>query len=89
MSQHRCACGYEATGPDELNDHFGEVFTPADNRAPDGQLHAEAACDTPGPLACLCGFAAVGIPALDAHLLAAFTPADHVGLDGKQHVPAH
>jgi hypothetical protein len=88
VSLHRCACGYEAASPGDLDDHFGEVFTPAGNRGPDGQVHAEAARDTPGPLTCLCDFATAGIPALDAHLLAAFTPADHLGPDGKRHAPA-
>jgi hypothetical protein len=100
-SQHPCACGYEAASADDLADHLAEAFTPDDDRAPDGQVHAEAASDAargdaartdaasaPRALACLCGYPATSIAGLDAHLLAAFTPADHTGRDGARHEPA-
>jgi hypothetical protein len=94
ISHHRCACGYEAVSADDLCDHLAEAFTPDDDRAPDGQVHAEAASDTargvasvPRALACLCGHRAAGIAGLDAHLLAAFTPAHRIGRDGARHEP--
>ena len=44
-SPHACTCGYEATSAEDLRDHLREIFTPDDDRAPDGQLHSEAAGD--------------------------------------------
>jgi hypothetical protein len=93
MTQHRCACGYEADSPEDLTVHLGEMFTPPDDIAPDGQVHTEAASDasdtsTAGALTCRCGFTAGDIGDFDAHLLAAFTPDDHTGLDGVRHAPA-
>jgi hypothetical protein len=95
MTQHLCTCGYEAGGPEDLVVHFGEMFIPDDDVAPDGQLHAEKARDAdddrPAPvpliLTCRCGFTA-GIDGFDRHLLAVFAPADRIGRDGKEHAPA-
>jgi hypothetical protein len=62
------------------------MFTPGDDTAPDGQVHAEAANGAASAgLACLCGFTAGGIAGLDAHLARAFTPADRIGRDGDRH----
>lgn len=90
MTQYQCTCGYEADSPGDLTVHFGEMFTPANDIAPDGQLHTEAARDkgTPAPLACRCGYTASGIDDFDQHLIDVFTPTDHIGLDGKMHAPA-
>lgn len=44
-----CACGVTFVTPAELDDHFHEVFTPADDIAPDGQLHAEVTRPAPAP----------------------------------------
>jgi hypothetical protein len=94
-SHHPCACGYEAASADDLGDHLAEAFTPHDDRAPDGQVHAEAASDAarwdaasaPRTLACLCGYLATSIAGLDAHLLDAFTPANRTSRDGARHEP--
>ena len=83
MSDLRCACGYQATGRDDIDDHLGEAFIPSDDTAPDGLLHAEASL---AECRCLCGFSAGAIAELDVHLLAAFTPADAIGNDGRLHV---
>lgn len=64
---------------------MAEMFAPDDNRAADGQLHAEAAVPA---LACLCGYQANGPAELDVHLAHAFTPADRVGRDGFRYLPA-
>lgn len=102
MTDHRCSCGYAAASDDDLADHLGEMFSPQDDTAADGQVHAEAARDTPdGPQGpsrpagttsttwtCLCGFEAADIAQFDAHLVSAFTPADHIGHDGHEHVTA-
>jgi hypothetical protein len=83
MTQPSCTCGYQADDADDLAVHLGEMFIPADDTAPDGQVHCEGA-STSGILTCRCGFAgAVGD--FDQHLLAMFTPDDHIGLDGKRH----
>lgn len=89
MSQHPCACGYQADSPEDLTDHLGEKLIPADDIAPDGQAHAEAARDAPvtGTLTCQCGFTATGIADFDQHLLDVFTPDDGIGLDGARHAP--
>lgn len=81
-----CACGYMADTSEAFRDHLEEMFTPDDDRGPDGRLHAEAA--RPGPAACLCGFTAIGPAGLDEHIVAAFIPADGVGHDGREHVLA-
>ena len=89
MTAHACTCGYKADSPEDLTDHLGEMFIPADDIAPDGQAHSEAARATPatGPLTCQCGFTA-GIADFDQHLLNVFTPDDEIGLDGARHAPA-
>jgi hypothetical protein len=95
MTNHLCTCGYEADDLEDLNIHFGEMFIPADDTAPDGQVHCEAARDkdstgrTPAPstLTCRCGFTGT-ISDFDRHLLAVFAPADRIGLGGKRHAPA-
>jgi hypothetical protein len=83
---HVCTCGYDATSAEDLRDHMAEMFTPDDDRAPDGQLHAQAANSR--SIACLCGYQASGVAELDAHLADMFTPADRVGRDGFRHLPA-
>ncbi len=91
MSACRCACGYEAVSPEDLTDHLGEQFIPADDTAADGQVHAEGARDQDATgLAgadwrCLCGFGAPDLAGFDAHLVAVFTPPDCVGADGRRH----
>ena len=86
MSIH-CDCGYQADSPQDLTDHITEIFTPEDDRGPDGLVHAQAAGDVPGTggiLTCLCGF--TGVPGdLDEHLLRVFIPADRIGRDGRKH----
>jgi hypothetical protein len=63
------------------------MFIPADDTAPDGQAHAEAARTDPATLTCRCGFTG-DIADFDQHLIDVFTPADAIGLDGKKHDPA-
>jgi hypothetical protein len=93
MTQDRCTCGYQADSPDDLAIHFGEMFIPIDDVAPDGQVHNEAAQDRPRPsgtpliLTCRCGYTSAA-EAFDHHLLAIFTPAGRIGLDGRLHTPA-
>jgi hypothetical protein len=91
MDERTCVCGFVATADYHLIDHLGEVFIPADSRAADGQLHAEAARDVPRVagegLTCLCGYRVRDGVALDAHLLEVFTSHGHVGLDGQPHAP--
>jgi hypothetical protein len=86
-SRHGCACGYPAASADELTEHLGEMFIPADDVASDGQRHAERfRPDADGTLwECLCGFPTVEMQAFDAHLLAVFTPPNGIGADGKHH----
>jgi hypothetical protein len=92
MTEHACTCGYQAEDADDLTVHFGEVFTPADDTTPDGQVHAETARDAttphpaPGTLACRCGYMAP-IADFDRHLADVFTPADRTGPDGQRHEP--
>ncbi len=92
MTEHHCSCGYDADSPEDLALHFGEMFIPADDVAPDGQAHTEAARDkgTPvsAPRVCRCGFTSSDIDGLDWHLIDVFTPADRIGLDGVKHAPA-
>lgn len=82
MTTQRCTCGFtETAGTDEtLTDHLLEVFTPDDDKAPDGLVHLEGEV----PLFCLCGEGGSAAE-LDAHLLAVFTPHDSVGRDGHKH----
>ena len=95
MTQDRCTCGYQAESPDNLAIHFGEMFVPDNDTAPDGQVHNEAARDGKRPgepsasltLNCRCGFTASAND-FDHHLLDVFTPPDRIGLDGNRHAPA-
>jgi len=89
MDEIACACGFVPTDDYHLADHLGEVFIPADDRASDGQLHAEAGRDRSRAagkaLACLCGYRAADGGALDAHLLEVFALSGDAGLDGQPH----
>jgi|tagenome__1003787_1003787.scaffolds.fasta_scaffold20769066_2 hypothetical protein len=91
MSACRCACGYEAASSEDLADHLGEQFIPADDTDAGGQVHAEAAREQGATeLAragwrCLCGFGAPDLAGFDAHLLAVFTPPDRIGADARRH----
>lgn len=91
MTQHMCSCGYQADDAEDLAVHFGEMFIPADDTAPDGQVHCEAASNsgTPAPptLTCRCGFTGI-VSDFDRHLLSVFAPVGRVGLDGKRHASA-
>ena len=82
MAGIRCACGFaEVAGADEtVGDHLREVFTPEDDRGPDGLVHLEGKAN----LSCMCG-AGGSAEELDAHFLAVFTPADLTGRDGRKH----
>jgi hypothetical protein len=91
MIQHGCTCGYQAEDPDDLIAHFGEMFIPDDDKAPDGQAHFEASSNTgkdttTATLTCRCGFVAP-LGEFDQHLLDMFAPADRIGLDGQKHAP--
>jgi hypothetical protein len=99
MDEPACTCGFVPTDDYHLADHLGEVFIPADDRAIDGRLHAEAARDTApaardtapaasDALACRCGYRTPDGAALDVHILSAFTPPNAIGPDGRRHVPA-
>ncbi len=82
-----CQCGYLADSQQDLTDHYREIFTPDDDKGPDGLAHAESARDFPasdGILACLCGYTGA-IAALDEHFLRVFTPADWIGRDDMKH----
>jgi hypothetical protein len=87
-----CTCGYQAEGPDDLAMHFGELFIPPDDVAPDGQVHTEDERDEKTPpwttFPCRCGFTATSRDAIDQHLINVFTPPDRIGLDGNRHAPA-
>ena len=78
----KCSCGFTRLDDEEVIDHLLELFTPADMRGSDGQVHLEGQ----GTLACFCGFTATKAAEMDQHFLAMFTPADSIGRDGKQHV---
>ena len=80
-----CNCGFTGTGED-LVEHLGEMFIPADDTGPDGVVHAESARQEPGR-ACLCGLAFGGSDSLDAHLLQVFAAPAGLGLDGSRHIP--
>lgn len=86
-----CACGYMAASPEDLTDHLGEQFIPADDTAADGRVHAETARDQDATeparadWKCLCGFGAPDLADFDAHLVAVFTPPDGIGADGRRH----
>ena len=90
MTDHSCGCGYQASSPEDLAAHLGEMLIPDDDTAPDGQVHAEAARDQPrtgGILACLCGLTGTASE-LDAHILSVLAPAGMPGRDGQAHRPA-
>jgi hypothetical protein len=91
MTTHACTCGYQAEDPEDLAAHFGEMFIPDDDTAPDGQAHFEASSDKAGEtivtLTCRCSFLAP-YGEFDHHLLDVFAPADRIGLDGQRHAPA-
>jgi Uma2 family endonuclease len=79
-----CTCGFEADGFTSLDDHFSEVFTPADDTDATGQVHLEVA-----GLRCSCGLEFTRAGDLDGHFRTVFPPpADRTGPDGKQHSPA-
>ncbi len=84
MSERACSCGFAVSSGDEVTDHLGEMFIPADDIAADGVRHAEDGREAPGR-ACLCGFTSPGAGALDEHLLTVFTPTDETGRDGRRH----
>jgi serine/threonine-protein kinase RsbW len=46
-----CACGEAFADADALDDHLSAIFTPADDIAADGHVHAEVALGTPVPWA--------------------------------------
>ena len=92
MNDHICACGYEAVSAPELSDHIGEMLIPADDIAPDGQAHAEAARDERGAVGpdptgyrCVCGSTSGTATGLDGHLLAVFTGPGATIQDGRVH----
>jgi hypothetical protein len=91
MTDDACTCGYQAEDAEDLGVHFGEMFIPVDDTAPDGQVHCEAASNSgtsaPPTLTCRCGFAGT-VSNFDRHLLAVFAPDDRIGLDGKRHAAA-
>jgi hypothetical protein len=92
MNQLLCTCGYQAEDPADLSAHFGEMFTPDDDTAPDSQAHYEVnqgqrnSTETPASatLTCRCGFTG-SIDDFDRHLVAVFAPVDRIGLDGNRH----
>jgi hypothetical protein len=80
-----CSCGFAACDADELTDHLLGAFALANDTAPDGTLHAEAARNSAaGPRRCLCGHQAGD---LDRHFLSVFTPHSATATDGTRHVP--
>jgi hypothetical protein len=95
MTQRSCTCGYQAQDPADLTAHFGEMFIPTDDVAPDGQAHYEnsqvkhtsAGMPAPATLTCRCG-ATTNFGDFDQHLLDVFAPADRIGSDGHKHAPA-
>ena len=75
MSALHCECGFMAGDAELLTDHFLEAFTPADDKAPDGQVHVEWI----GHLTCKCGFTAGSSGELDQHFLQVFRPDGNTG----------
>jgi hypothetical protein len=83
MADARCTCGFiEADdGNETIDDHLLAVFTPEDDKGPDGQVHLEG-----NPrLTCLCGFSASSAGELDSHFLEIFAPADRLDSGGVEH----
>lgn len=77
MLATRCACGFEATTPDDMIEHVMDVIVPGDAIGTDGHPHEELDHST-----CTCGFSAA-IPAeMDHHFLTLFTP---LSRDGQHH----
>ena len=86
MSLFHCSCGFAIDDPDELGDHFREVFAPEDDTGTDGCIHAELADSfSDAGRACSCGFATKDAGELDDHFLVLFVPSDHIGTDGRRH----
>jgi hypothetical protein len=92
VSLFHCSCGFAIDDPDELGDHFRQVFTPEDDAGTDGRVHAELADDSAQraglPTAahmCSCGLATDDASEFDDHFLLAFVPPDHAGTDGRRH----
>ena len=92
MSLFHCSCGFAIDDPDELGDHFREVFTPEDDTGTDGRVHVELADDSAeragssvAGLTCPCGLVTGDASEFDDHFLLAFVPADHIGTDGRRH----
>jgi hypothetical protein len=92
VSRFHCSCAFAIDDPDELGDHFREVFTPEDDTGTDGRIHVELA----GHIArlaglptaahvCSCGLATDDAAEFDDHFLAAFVPPDHIGTDRRRH----
>jgi hypothetical protein len=79
-----CSCGFARLDDEEVIDHLLALFTPADSRGSDGQVHMEGR----GALACFCGVTPTKAAEMDQHFLEMFTPTDSIGRDGKQHVAA-
>jgi hypothetical protein len=78
-----CTCGFEADEFTSLDDHFSEVFTPANDTDASGQVHLEAES-----LRCSCGLGFTSAGDLDGHFRAVFPPpAGRADRDGKEHSP--
>ena len=97
MDEPACTCGFRPTDDYHLTDHLGEVFIPADDLDPDGQLHAEAARAATAaaphcpPAAAWPAVAVIGRPTAPPSTptsLSAFSPPDAIGPDGRKHLPA-
>jgi hypothetical protein len=41
VAGYACVCGETFPTPEDLDDHFHEVFTPPDDMGTDGKVHAE------------------------------------------------
>ena len=94
MTQLLCTCGYQAADLSDLTAHFGDMFIPKDDIAPDGQPHYEnsqlkhtsAGMPAPATLTCRCGVT-TSFADFDQHLLDVFAPADRIGPDAQKHAP--
>ena len=82
MTGSRCSCGFtEVAGTDEtIGDHLRLVFTPDDDRGPDGKVHLEGEAD----LFCTCGIGG-SAERLDSHFLEMFVPADRMDSGAVEH----
>ena len=83
MTTQRCTCGFTEANPEgeTIADHLLRVFTPEDDKAPDGRIHLEGETS----LACLCGFKASEPAELDSHFLQMFSPPDQLDPSGVEH----